>query len=130
MERENFNLESFLCTMFNLSLLTHTILVHVELRGGQDNSSGNVFAVNSNLFFGPICDDFWNEVTATVVCRQLGFSTGVARVDSYYGEVLEEFAMNRVMCAGDEDTIQECSHENGPATCFGYNEGAAGVECS
>ena len=50
-------------------------------------------------------------------------------MESYFGEVAEEYPMNCVICDGDEGTIQECSHQDGAATCFGYNEGA-GVECS
>ena len=41
----------------------------VELRGGEDDLSGNVFAVNSDGFFGPVCDDGWDPAAAMVVCR-------------------------------------------------------------
>ena len=36
---------------------------------GEDELSGNVFAVNSDGFFGPVCDDGWDINAATVVCR-------------------------------------------------------------
>ena len=41
----------------------------VELRGGEDDLSGNVYAVNSDGFFGPVCDDGWDPAAAMVVCR-------------------------------------------------------------
>ena len=47
----------------------------VELRGGEDDLSGNVFAVNSDGFFGPVCDDSWDPAAAMVVCRW--FNRGV-----------------------------------------------------
>ena len=50
-------------------------------------SSGNVFAVNRLGYLGPICDDAWGSIQATVVCRQLGFISGVAKTDSFFGDV-------------------------------------------
>ena len=41
----------------------------VVLVGGNGVSSGNVFAVNHKGFYGPVCDDDWTDVAATVVCR-------------------------------------------------------------
>ena len=41
---------------------------------GEDELSGNVFAVNSDGFFGPVCDDGWDINAATVVCRDVQFS--------------------------------------------------------
>ena len=40
----------------------------VELIGGS-YSSGNVFAVNRNGYFGPVCDDLFGTSEANVVCR-------------------------------------------------------------
>ena len=39
---------------------------HVELRGGSvglTEAYGNVYAVNSNGYFGPVCDDSWALAT-------------------------------------------------------------------
>ena len=42
----------------------------VELHGnGNSTYEGNVFAVNREDFFGPVCDDRWSDVEANVVCR-------------------------------------------------------------
>ena len=110
----------------NLSF-TNLFLVHVELRGGDGVRTGNVFAVNNQGYFGPICDDYWFNEEATVVCRQLGFNSGVAKVESFFGLVPNRFAMDDINCAGDEDTIQQCSYEI--FDDCSYAEGA-GVECS
>ena len=99
----------------------------MELRDGNGYSSGNVFALNSNGYLGPVCDDDWSDVAATVVCKQLGFSSGIARWESAFGSVPTQHAMDDVQCTGDEDTIQQCTYslnENCDST-----EGA-GVECS
>ena len=42
---------------------------HVELQGGDGVSNGNVFAVNSGGYFGPVCDDAWGPEEADVVCK-------------------------------------------------------------
>ena len=43
--------------------------VELDNKKGEDELSGNVFAVNSDGFFGPVCDDGWDINAATVVCR-------------------------------------------------------------
>ena len=101
-------------------------LDYVELRGGDNSSSGNVFAVNSNGFFGPVCGDSWGFYDADVVCRQLGFSNGIPHVDSFYGNVPEIFAMDNVGCSGSEYHIQDCTYST--SDDCGPNEGA-GVNC-
>ena len=42
------------------------------LIGERDNFSGQVFFC-SDMKWLAVCDDFWNENKARVVCRQLGF---------------------------------------------------------
>lgn len=97
---------------------------YVELRGGDGASSGNVFAVNRNFFFGPVCDDYWDDRDASVVCRQLGFNTGTAAY--HFGNVPEVMAMDDVQCTGSEETLQQCTYRTYD-NCAG-SEGA-GVEC-
>ena len=42
------------------------------LIGGNGVSSGNVFVINRNGFYGPVCDDGWTLTEATVLCRYKG----------------------------------------------------------
>merc|ERR1711892_714757 len=102
--------------------------VHVELIDGDGYGTGNVFVVNANSVYGPVCDDDWGDEDATVVCRQLGFSSGTATTETqYFGPVPEPFAMDDVRCSGYEATIQECEYSTSD-NC-GPGEGA-GVICS
>ena len=103
-----------------------SFLVHVELRGGDGYSTGNVFAVNSLGYLGPTCDNNWFHIEAIVVCWQLGFNSGVARTKSYFGNVPNKFTMDDINCYGDEDNIQQCSYKT--SDNFNYGDGA-GVEC-
>jgi deleted-in-malignant-brain-tumors protein 1 len=46
----------------------------IRLRGGANSLTGRVEICNNNIW-GTVCDDFWGTPDATVVCRQLEFST-------------------------------------------------------
>ena len=107
---------------------------HVELRGGyvgEDEAWGNVYAVNSQGVFGPVCDDGWGQDEAFIVCEQLGYVDGQYLCGSAYGPVDDDFAMDDVFCHFHQDEwdgryLQECDY-NLVDNC-GQNEGA-GVYC-
>ena len=46
----------------------------LQLAGGHIENEGRVEICMNNVW-GTVCDDFWDSTDATVVCRQLGFST-------------------------------------------------------
>ena len=93
---------------------------------GGDETSGNVFAINSLGIYGPVCDDLWSTADANVVCRQLGFSSGTPYWKSHWGNVPTDFVMDNVKCNGNENSLQECTYAT-KENC-GAREGA-GVSC-
>jgi len=104
----------------------------VSLMGGNGNSTGNVYVTNKEGYHGPVCDDqFWNNNAATVVCKELGFTGGIAKRKSYFGNVDDLFAIDDVYCSGSETSILQCDYRtyyyNAYADC-GPREGA-GVVC-
>jgi len=100
----------------------------IELIGGDGYRYGNVYATNSNGYFGPVCDDDWGSNEANVVCRQLGFSSGTYHTGSYYvTPSTSKFAMDDVVCSGSEKNLQDCKY-NLNDNC-GVDE-CAGVHCN
>ena len=94
----------------------------MTLTGGSAPHEGNVLVGGV-----PVCDDYWGDTNAGVVCRMLGYAGGVGVTGSYFGRQGAVFVMDDVMCAGSEDSILDCAH-HGHHNC-GAGE-AAGVICN
>jgi len=112
-------------TNFTTSYITY----YVNLEGGHTNyyeAMGNVFAVNRNGSYGPVCDDGWDYREARVVCRQLGYNYGTAYSSSRWGRVPDHMSMDDLNCNGQENYLQDCQHTTHD-DCSG-SEGA-GVWC-
>ena len=47
----------------------------LQLAGGNIANEGRVEICIRNNVWGTVCDDAWGNTDATVMCRQLGYST-------------------------------------------------------
>ena len=97
---------------------------HVNLVGGENAASGNVYFMN-----GPVCDDNWDIEDGHVVCKELGYSSALEITrGSFFGPVYREFSTNNVACTGEEEGLQFCHKQDKTDTICTRKE-AAGVVC-
>ena len=84
----------------------------IRLVGGSSHSEGRV-EVLYNGVWGTICSDGWNNDSANVACRTLGFSGASAffsSSSSQYGQGSGPIWLNNVMCNGNEASLVECTY--------------------
>ena len=82
--------------------------------------------------YGTVCDDFWDNQDASVVCRQLGFSPYGAIALTDTSQPISEGAalilLKDISCNGDEPNILNCTYNTMPNYFCGTLEDA-GVVC-
>ena len=98
----------------------------IVLFGGTADSEGQI-GVCINNTYATICDDFWDELDAQVVCRQIGLDNSGHAIATSGNRALTMLpALDRVRCLGNESSISACLIDYGPGC--DNNEGA-GVIC-
>ena len=83
----------------------------VILVGGSAPSEGSVRICHDNEFRS-VCDDFFTHRGAGVVCRQLGYATGVPTYRSrFVGDTgAVSYWLDDVNCSGTEANLGDCPH--------------------
>lgn len=101
----------------------------VRLRDGLFPYEGRV-EVYYNGAWGTVCDDDWDLDDASVVCRQLGYSSVIdAPGGAYFGEGYGSIVLDDVNCDGYESSLLECQSYTLNYHNCGHSEDA-GVICS
>ncbi len=119
----------------------------LQLINERGNNEGRVEVCFNNTY-GTVCGDFWDELDATVVCRNLGFATnggcGVRAIafclkllslslflgslpvtDLRFGGGEGEVFLSNVHCRGTEKKLVECP--SSPTNCSHTQD--VGVRC-
>jgi len=62
--------------------------------------------------WGTVCDDFWDDVDASIVCTQTGLSLegAIALFSATFGQGDGPIFLDNVACIGNESKLAECQH--------------------
>lgn len=115
---------------FTLAVVLNNYLLtggqDIKLVNGLDGCFGTVEVLNNGTW-GTVCDDSWDIIDASVVCRQLGCGRAIsAHGQALFGVGRGQVWMKSVDCLGSESFISNCSHAK--VDCDHSND--AGVVCS
>ncbi len=100
----------------------------MRLVGGTSKLEGRL-EVQIGGQWGTVCDDFFEDADAMVVCRQLDFTGGRALSSSAFGSGTGPILMDDVTCTGQEESLATCRYtiqhncdhsEDVAVSCSGY----------
>lgn len=80
--------------------------------------------------WGTVCDHGWDDMDATVVCRQLGFLNGTATRQAYFGTGSGPVWLSQVDCLGNETKLSHCIHNEAGNVGNCSHKQVAGVQCN
>ena len=122
----------------------------VRLVNGSNPMEGRVEVCYNNSYHS-VCDDFWDELEARVVCRQLGFSppqgkdsmdcnyfnnriimlSSVPVKNAFFGQGTGAILLDDLSCTGNEQTLLNCTNRNSMALLVSDCDHSedAGVKC-
>ncbi|XP_052689239.1 deleted in malignant brain tumors 1 protein-like isoform X3 [Crassostrea angulata] len=102
--------------------------VRVRLVEGKTPSEGRVVLTIGNVT-GTVCDDFFTDIEAGVVCRMMGYRTGVATEEGYFGPGSGMVLLDNVRCQGTERSLSQCKNDGWGISNCGHSEDV-GVICN
>ena len=111
----------------NIYPITVYVSGMVRLVGGEQSSFGRVEVFYHGVW-GRVCDDYWDHGGARVVCRQLGYDSGVALYWNNQTGNMGSIRLKDVLCSGSESNLLQCSHTGWSVqNCAQHRD--AGVDC-
>jgi len=85
--------------------------VRVRLVGGPDPYQGRL-EVHYGRTWGTVCDNYFNDTGASVVCNMLGYGHSGLYIGNRYGAGSGPIWLDSVQCRGWESSIAGCLHND------------------
>jgi len=99
----------------------------VRLVGGDGPHEGRL-EVNYNGIWGTVCDHYFKDAAAGVVCYMLGYGRVGWFIGNRYGAGSGTIWLSYVRCRGTETRIADCSHDEWGGHNCGHHEDVS-VSC-
>ena len=81
----------------------------LRLVDGNNDNEGRL-EYSSGTEWTTVCDDLFDDVAATVACRQLGFKSGTRAAFATFPEGTGTIGLDNVSCTGNESSLDQCSN--------------------
>ena len=95
--------------------------------GGSDTNSGRVEIYHDGQW-GTVCEHYFGQEEADVVCKMLGHAFGLMVTADHYGRGRGPIWLDNVNCQGHESDMADCEHlPLGERICTHYMD--VGVQC-
>jgi len=120
-------LNAGLPTVAVLLMLTLARSQNVRLVGGPSPREGRL-EVYHNATWGTVCDDYFNDAAARIVCYMLGFGYVGQVIGNRYGAGSGPIWLDNVQCNGTETNIGDCRHNSWGLDNCGHGEDVS-VSC-
>lgn len=101
-----------LCTLVTSSVGSSSTFNTYDVRLVNGHSASGRVEIWANSQWNTVCDDYWGLHDATVVCRQLGYSSGASSAPgrAAYGRGRGSIILDNVECSGSESSLLSCQH--------------------
>ena len=109
----------------DVSVLCRPVIL--RLVGGPSPREGRL-EVHYSGRWGTVCDDYFNDAAATVVCYMLGYGRTGRFIGNRYGEGSGRIWLDDVRCNGTETSIVDCRHPWWGSHSCGHGEDVS-VSC-
>ena len=110
-------------------LLIYCLDASIRIVGGTNEREGRVEIMYQGIW-GTICDNGWDDIDATVVCREMGYSHGNAIRQAQFGLGTGPVWLHQVGCLGNESKLSHCIHTGAGNVGNCSHALDAGVRCS